>query len=218
MDEILDNQKEILPMVDKIGVLMPQAIFENESNIIKKISKIREMGVLHATIQNLGQIPLLEGFSIHAGLGLNIANSQSVEVLEKIGFCDFIVSAECCLKTISKIKKKIPLGAVVFGKLPLMVSRNCPINKSCKKCGNNSFLKDRKGKLFPVRCQNMRHTIFNSDVLWMADRQKELENVDFEVLKFTVETKNQVKNITQNFIQNVNLEGNYTRGLYYRGF
>lgn len=218
MDEILDNEREILPIINKIGILMPQVSFENESNIIHKINKIKKMGVLHATIQNLGQIPLLEGFSIHAGLGLNIANSQSAQVLEKIGFCDFIVSAECCLKTISKIAKKIPLGAVAFGRLALMVSRNCPINKSCKKCGNNSCLKDRKGKLFPVRCQNKCHTIFNSDVLWMADRQRELENVDFEVLKFTVETKSQAKTITKNFIQNAKPDNNYTRGLYYRGF
>ena len=218
MDEILDNQREILPIVKKVGILMPQVSFEKQSNIIQKINKIKKMGVLHATIQNLGQIPLLEGFSIHAGLGLNIANSQSVQVLESIGFCDFIVSAECCLKTISKIAKKIPLGAVVFGRLPLMVSRNCPINKSCKKCGNNSCLKDRKGKLFPVRCQNKCHTIFNSDVLWMADRQKELENVDFEVLKFTIETKSQAKTIAKNFIQNAKPKSNYTRGLYYRGF
>ena len=218
MDEILDNQREILPIVKKVGILMPQVSFEKQSNIIQKINKIKKMGVLHATIQNLGQIPLLEGFSIHAGLGLNIANSQSVQVLESIGFCDFIVSAECCLKTISKIAKKIPLGAVVFGRLPLMVSRNCPISKSCKECGNNSCLKDRKGKLFPVRCQNKCHTIFNSDVLWMADRQKELENVDFEVLKFTIETKSQAKTIAQNFIQNAKPKSNYTRGLYYRGF
>ena len=218
MDEILNNAEKILPIVNKIGILMPQAIFERESSVVEKIEKIKRMGVFHATIQNLGQIPLLNGFIIHAGLALNVANSESVGFLKSIGFSDFIVSAECCLKTISKISKKIPMGAMAFGRLPLMVSRNCPIDFGCKRCDGQSNLRDRKGKIFPVRCQNMCHTIFNSDILWMADREGELENVDFEVLKFTVEDKNQAKNIVKKFIQNVKLSKNYTRGLYYRGF
>lgn len=217
IDELFDNAQKIGHFIDKIGILMPQTMFGRESDLIYKIDFLKKVGVKHATLQNLGQIPLLHGFIIHGGFSLNIANSESIDFLDSVGFSDFIVSTECCLETISKLHKKIPLGIVAAGRLPLMVSRNCPVNISCDICKNSSTLLDRKGKLFPVRCGKDCYKIFNSDVLWMADRQRELKNVEFEVLKFTVEDKFETEKTIEGFIQRVKLDKNYTRGLCYRG-
>ena len=196
---------------------MPQTMFGRESDLILKIDFLKKLGVRHATVQNLGHIPLLNDFVLHGGFSLNIANSESVEFLDSVGFNDFIVSTECSLETISTIRKKMSLGIIAAGRLPLMVSRNCPVNVSCDVCRHSSNLLDRKGKLFPVRCYKDCYKIFNSDVLWMADRQRELKNVDFEVLKFTIEDKSEAEMTIKNFIQKVKLTNNYTRGLYYRG-
>lgn len=217
IDELFDNYEKIGSLVDKIGILMPQTMFGRESDLILKIDFLKKLGVRHATVQNLGHIPLLNDFVLHGGFSLNIANSESVEFLDSVGFNDFIVSTECRLETVAKIHKKIPLGIIAAGRLPLMVSRNCPVNVSCDVCRHSSNLLDRKGKLFPVRCYKDCYKIFNSDVLWMADRQRELKNVDFEVLKFTIEDKSEAEMTIKNFIQKVKLTNNYTRGLYYRG-
>ncbi len=217
IDELFDNSEKIGSLVDKIGILMPQTMFGRESDLIYKIDFLKKLGVRHATVQNLGHIPLLNDFVLHGGFSLNIANSESVKFLDSVGFNDFIVSTECSLETVAKIHKKIPLGIIAAGRLPLMVSRNCPVNISCDKCRHSSTLLDRKGKLFPVRCGKDCYKIFNSDILWMADRQRELKNVDFGVMKFTIESKDEAEITAQNFVQKVKLNNNYTRGLYYRG-
>ncbi len=217
IDELFDNSEKIGSLVDKIGILMPQTMFGRESDLIGKIDFLKKLGVRHATVQNLGHVPLLNDFVLHGGFSLNIANSESVKFLDSVGFNDFIVSTECSLETISTICKKTPLGIIAAGRLPLMVSRNCPVNISCDECRYSSNLLDRKGKLFPVRCGKDCYKIFNSDVLWMADRQHELKNIDFGVLKFTIEDKNEAEIVTENFIQKVKLKSDYTRGLYYRG-
>lgn len=217
IDELFDHANKIGSLVEKIGVLMPQTMFGRESDLVYKLDFLKKLGVKHATVQNLGQIPLLNDFIIHGGFSLNITNSESVNFLESVGFNDFIVSTECRLETISKIRRNIPLGMIAAGRLPLMVSRNCPVNISCNMCKNASSLLDRKGKLFPVRCKEDCYNIFNSNVLWMGDRQSELTNVDFKVLKFTIEDKNEVENMIKNFIHSVKLDDCYTRGLYYKG-
>lgn len=217
IDELFDNVEKVVDSINKIGILMPQTMFGRESDLIYKIDYLKKLGVKHATVQNLGHIPLLDGFILHGGFSLNIANSESVDFLNSVGFNDFIVSVECGLETIAKIRKKMPLGIMAAGRLPLMVSRNCPVNISCDQCRHSSSLLDRKGKLFPVRCGKDCYKIFNSDVLWMADRQRELKNVDFEVVKFTIENENEAEKTVQNFIHKVKLNHNYTRGLYYRG-
>ena len=51
----------------------------------------------------------------------------------------------------------------------------------------------------------------------MGDRQSELKNVDFKVLKFTIENKNEAEKIVEKFIHKEKLSKNYTRGLYYKG-
>lgn len=217
IDELFDHANKMGSLVEKIGILMPQTMFGRESDLVYKLDFLKKLGVKHATVQNLGQIPLLNNFVIHGGFSLNIANSESVDFLESVGFNDFIVSTECRLETISKIHRNIPLGIIAVGRLPLMVSRNCPVNSSCDVCKNSSNLLDRKGKLFPVRCGKDCHKIFNSNIWWMGDRQNELTNVDFKVLKFTIENKIEVENIVENFIHKVKLSGRYTRGLYYKG-
>ncbi len=217
IDELFDNADKIGNLVKKIGILMPQTMFGRESELAYKIDFLKKLGVRHATVQNLGQIDLLSDFILHGGFSLNIANSESVDFLSSAGFNDFIVSTECRLETIATICKKISLGIIVSGRLPLMVSRNCPVNVRCDICKNSSNLLDRKGKLFPVRCGNDCYKIFNSNVLWMGDRQSELKNVDFKVLKFTIENKNEAEKTVEKFIHKEKLSKNYTRGLYYKG-
>ena len=217
IDELFDNANKIGNLVEKIGILMPQTMFGRESELVYKIDFLKKLGVRHATVQNLGQIDLLDDFIVHGGFSLNIANSESVDFLNSVGFNDFIVSTECSLETVATICKKIPLGIIAAGRLPLMVSRNCPVNVSCDICKNSSKLLDRKGKLFPVRCGKDSYKIFNSNVLWVGDRQSELKNVDFKVLKFTVENKSEAEKTVEQFIHKEELNKNYTRGLYYKG-
>lgn len=217
IDEIIKYESKLQPIIHKICVLMPQTMFNSEREIKSKLEKLTTMGVKHATVQNLGQLPLLNNFILHGGSSLNITNSKSANLLKRLGFMDFIVSVECLLKTIKRIRSNIPIGMLAAGRVPLMVSRNCPIDRDCIECSNKSALYDRKGKKFPVRCKDGIFKIFNANMLWMGDKQEELENLDFATIKFTIESTIEAKSLVEKFKQQVKFDGNYTRGLYYRG-
>ena len=78
-----------------------------------------------------------------------------------------------------------------------MHTRNCPVKngKSCRECGGKSFLRDRKGIEFPVRCTNGFPELFKSRPIYMADRMSEVKNADFVLLEFTTEDKEQISSV-----------------------
>ena len=105
------------------------------------------------------------------------------------------------------------LGAVVYGRLPLMLTRNCPIRNEvgCQKC--TGHLIDRTGRTLPVACSKDYVEVLNSDVLYMGDRLSELPRADFGLVMLTDEDAQQ----TVYAVSGKKPGGNITRGLYYRG-
>ena len=107
---------------------------------------------------------------------------------------------------------------MAYGRIPLMLTRNCPVKNrlTCAECGKSSFLVDRMGVEFPVRCKNGCSYIFNSRHLWLADKQSDIRNCDFVLLYFTTETKEQAEKVVADFISGKTADGEFTRGLYYK--
>ena len=108
---------------------------------------------------------------------------------------------------------------MAYGKIPLMMTRNCPVkNKlTCAECGKKSFLVDRMGVEFPVICKNGCSYILNSRPLWLGDKQGDIRNCDYALLYFTTETKSEAADVIRNFIGRKSADGDFTRGLYYKG-
>ena len=151
------------------------------------------------------------GFKVFGDFGLNIFNSESAAM-----FNSPIISFEATLEQISKINAD-DKGVIAYGYLPLMITRNCPIKNhlGCSQCTGK--LTDRKGFDFSVLCSKYPCVeILNSTVLYMGDRQNEI-NADFLHFYFTTETKSQVEKTISSFESGVPLDEKYTRGLYYRG-
>ena len=59
--------------------------------------------------------------------------------------------------------------------------------------------------------------ILNSRPVFMADRLSEIKNNDFLFFNFTVETKDEVKRIMESYYNEKSPDGDFTRGLLYRG-
>jgi putative protease len=78
-------------------------------------------------------------------------------------------------------------------------------------------LTDRLGVQFPIVCSGGFSQILNSRPIYMADRLREIKNVDYMVLYFTLESKSQCADIMQAYKEAKKPEGEFTRGLYYRG-
>lgn len=198
---------------NRAGVEIPRGLFGMESELKKRLERLRKIGVKNALCSNLGAYKTAQemGFRVFGDFGLNIFNSESAAM-----FNSPIISFEATLEQISKIS--VPdKGVITYGRLPLMITRNCPIKNhlGCSQCTGK--LTDRKGFDFPVLCSKYPCVeILNSTVLYMGDRQNEI-NADFLHFYFTTETKSQVEKIISSFESGAPLDEKYTRGLYYRG-
>lgn len=198
---------------NRAGVEIPRGLFGMEPQLKKRLERLRKIGVKNALCSNLGAYKTAQemGFRVFGDFGLNIFNSISAAM-----FNSPIISFEATLEQISKINAD-DKGVIAYGYLPLMITRNCPIKNhlGCSQCTGK--LTDRKGFDFPVLCSKYPCVeILNSTVLYMGDRQNEI-NADFLHFYFTTESKSQVEKIISSFESGAPLDEKYTRGLYYRG-
>ena len=93
----------------------------------------------------------------------------------------------------------LPVGALVYGRLPLMLLRNCPAKArhGCRACKQDRTLVDRKGVAFPLVCQNGCADLLNSVPLYLADRADAFCPLSFWVLHMTTESTNEVVRLTE---------------------
>ena len=185
-------------------------------------NRLYVMGFRHALIRNVGQIALLKemGYTLHGDFALNLANGHALETLSK-DLCDGTLSFELTLREIRNIPKPFPCGMIVYGRLPLMQTKNC-ILQNIGDCRHKEggILTDRTGRQFPVECDyDCQNTVFNSTPLYLADRNREWQEtgVSFGRLLFTTETPQEIAAVIDAYTHGLKSTQEYTRGLYYRG-
>lgn len=206
-----------------LGIEIFAGMFGREEQIRQNLKKAKENGITNALVNNIGAIPLCKefNFTIHGGFRLNVMNTESVNFFEKLGVSDLTVSFELTLMQINALGGNLKTGAIVYGRLPLMLTRNCPgvnsATKTCAECGGLGYITDRKEISFPYKCSGGCTQIYNSVPLYMGDRLKEIKSTDFNVMLFTTETAEQ-KLYALNCVKYQNkFTGGHTRGLYYKG-
>lgn len=200
------------------GVMLPRGAFGNAQELCEKLKKSSAKYVLCNTVDAVA-IAENAGKEIIGGPFLNIYNSISLSQLKAFGIGETTLSYELTLAQIASLKSDVQRGVVVYGRIPLMLTRNCPVKngKSCSACKGKSSLTDRKGIEFPVRCQNSFSELLNSRPVYMLDRLDEIKNTDFNMLVFTTEEKAEVRDILNSYKNSKSASGEFTRGLYYRG-
>ena len=137
-----------------------------------------------------------------------------------MGINKILLSPELTLAQAQTIGGDAPRGVFAYGRLPLMLTRNCPQKngKSCAECKRMGKLTDRRGIEFPIDCRSGCSEILNSVPVYMADRLSEIRNMDFMLLYFTNESKEKTSLVIQDYIKGSKKpHGEFTRGLLYRG-
>ena len=203
------------------SVEIPRAFFGNSEKFREMLKAAQANGAQKAvagTIDGM-KLALDEGMPFEAGFGMNIFNTQALAMLEEYGALGALVSPELTLRQISALGGKIKRGVLAYGSLPLMLTRNCPVKTAtdCAACKGRSHLTDRMGIDFPVICSNGCSELLNSRPVYLADRQSEIHNVDYILLYFTNETRGECERIIDAYKKEKPPEGEFTRGLYYRG-
>lgn len=222
LDEVLRHAAELdKSLLPKIAVSLPRVVFgDDAAQLTERLNECRRMGIEHLSVGNLGGVHLGRqlGFTLHGEFGLNIANEGCLQEYEKLGLADCLLSFELSLSRAKAVGGLLPRGLLIYGRLPLMVTRNCPIRLSgCRDCKGFGTLTDRKKEVFEVRCSGRKYSeIFNSRPVYLADRMEELSGFDYGLLYFTSEGPKQVDRILREYTMLHEPMEQITRGLYYR--
>lgn len=222
LDEVLRHAAELdKGLLPKLAVSLPRVVFgDDAAQLTERLNECRRMGIEHLSVGNLGGVYLGRqlGFTLHGEFGLNIANEGCLQEYEKLGLADCLLSFELSLSRAKAVGGLLPRGLLIYGRLPLMVTRNCPIRLSgCRDCKGFGTLTDRKKEVFEVRCSGRKYSeIFNSRPVYLADRMEELSGFDYGLLYFTSEGPKQVDRILREYTILHEPMEQITRGLYYR--
>ncbi len=208
-----------------VGVVLPRVAWDRELPELKgQLRACREAGATEALAGHLGQTTLIRdlGFTPRAGLGIPVFNAQALKELKRLGFTSATASFELKLAQIRDMSKDLPLEAVVYGRLPLMLTENCIIKNRAGHCAcdGENVLTDRKGERFPVlKAPGCRSEIFNGRKLFLADRP-DWQRVGLSCARLMFTTENPwecVQALERYQGKGQWAPGAFTRGLYYRG-
>lgn len=196
-------------------IISPPRFIVDEEKLSARLSELKNLGISRILCHTIdgAAVGKALGFTLHGSFTMNVFNSYSAEYLQNLGFEDCVISPEMTLDQLENIHTALPLGALIYGRLPLMLTRNCPIKNEigCKNCTGS--LIDRTSRKLPVACSKDYVEILNSDILCMADRADKFKNTAFLALLL----HNEDKNGTIAAIQGKKPADSVTRGLYYRG-
>lgn len=204
-----------------VALEIPRGMFGMENAVQNRLLSASEAGITDVWAGNLGAAELGKelGLTVHGGFSLNITNSAAIAWYSELGLADAELSFELTLQQAAAIGGELRRGLLLYGRLPLMLTRNCPAANAggCKNCKNTPVLTDRRGIHFPVQCYDACSEVLNSVPLYMADRLNEVRNQDFGVLRFSTETTKETEKIIDQYLSGAPCPDEFTRGLYYRG-
>lgn len=212
----------------RLAAVLPRVIHGAEQGrIISQLDGAYELGVRHVLLGNLGQISLAKsrGFAACGDFGLNVYNSRTMNCLRDQGLASATVSFEMTLPQIRDLSKAVPTEAIVYGRLPLMITENCLIRNRTGHCACTSGpvkLRDRKGEEFPILRDGdtCRSVILNGKKLYWLDRLEDWRGLGLHALRllFTTENPREVDQILRACTTGAPFDpGAATRGLYLRG-
>lgn len=219
LGNLIRNTEKLLKIRDKIIAEPPRFIFDEEA-LKKDLKLIKSLGFNHLMCTNVAYLYTGKelGFRLHGDFGLNAGNSVAAEVLSETGAEDITLSFELRSSQAEKITCHSDTGIIAYGKLPLMLTVNCPVKNSvgCGRCRHT--VRDRTGRSFRVMCTEGYTEIFNSDAIYLADKPETYGNMDFITLYFTDENEKQIKKIFTDYTEgSSSAPSGITRGLYFRG-
>lgn len=205
-----------------IGAEIPRALFSREQIVIKNLRRLKALGIKDVLCNNLAAVYIAkaEGMTIHGGFGLNFTNTLDLLWAEEYGFADTELSFEIKTGQIERLGGDLPRGIVSYGYIPVMLTRNCP-NKSadikCSKCNGVSKMKDRLDKSFIFYCDGYATEILNTVPLDAVDLAENLNGIDFETFRFSVENYVEKVESFPDFTGFRQKTAKKTHGLYLRG-
>lgn len=214
--------------------LMLPRIFRTEARqyFLKNMDTLRDAGfdaLGVASMEEPGfikeQLPQMKQYFDH---GMYVFNRLAGETMREYGADRVTIPVELNSREIAEAK--VPGELIIYGYLPMMVSAQC-IKRTTEGCTRKPellYLKDRKGKSFPVRnqCRFCCNTIYNESPLSLKGMAEEVSGLSPVALRlnFTIEDKKTTESVLEAFYGEYAEgtkpkppSGNFTRGHFKRG-
>ena len=203
---------------------LPRVMFGKlEEDTARRIAATQDTGFAGYEVSNIAHLRLCRGLPMSGSFGLNITNQLAAQFYADNGLGSMLILPEVKDSDISTIApthngRPVPTGVLVYGHMPLMITRACPLQNihDCAHCDKTGVLTDRKAKKFPVRCGLGVRTIYNPIPIYMGDKPGAL-TVDYGVAYFTLESREEAAKILEMIRTHAPFEGDFTRGLYFKG-
>lgn len=188
-----------------------------------------EPTVENVCVQSGAAVRFYEKYSRYGGMRLNVFNSQTANAFSELKM--LTLSPELNLHEISELLKHtdMPAEVIGYGRLPLMMMKNCPI-KAAGYCANGKsdyVLRDRKNEEFPIICtKDCRAVLLNSKPIYTADKLEDLIKTGINSIRlvFTVESGEKCREIISEYQAVIGgksakkpPENQFTRGHFFRG-
>ena len=203
---------------------LPRVMFGAlEQDTARRIAATQDAGFAGYEVSNIAHLRLCRGLPMTGGFGLNITNNVAAQFYAEQGLSSLLILPEVKDSDIASIAptrngKPVPTGVMIYGHMPLMLTRACPLQNihDCAHCDKTGVLTDRKAKKFQVRCGLGVRTIYNPVPIYMGDKPGALA-VDYGVAYFTLESREEAAQILDSIRTHAPFEGDFTRGLYFKG-
>ena len=203
---------------------LPRVMFGAlEQDTARRIAATQDAGFAGYEVSNIAHLRLCRGLPMTGGFGLNITNNAAAQFYAEQGLSSLLILPEVKDSDIASIAparngKPVPTGVMIYGHMPLMLTRACPLQNihDCAHCDKTGVLTDRKAKKFPVRCGLGVRTIYNPVPIYMGDKPGALA-VDYGVAYFTLESREDAAQVLDSIRTHAPFEGDFTRGLYFKG-
>ena len=228
------------------GVMIPPVVFDREVDMVmRRLSAVLCEGARHLMVGNVCHIPMVEELLarlsqvprhevvLHGDFRLNVCNPMSAEGFLNMGLADVLMSPELTLPRMRDMAEVYgsACGAMVYGRIPLMLLEKCAIrglyaeggvSSPCGKAGeacvvcsqNKAQMVDRKGVKFPIlRTYPHRNVVYNSRPLSMTDRGMALDKAHIanRHMIFSVETPREVSAVLSATRDGTPLQGEVSR-------
>ena len=184
------------------------------------LARLAALGLRECAVSNPAGIRLCReaGLGMYGEASLGILNSLSLRQYGALGLSGADLSFESPLPNLRRVRG-MPRGMAVYGKLPLMSFRSCPLRggNGCGGCPGGGTLTDRTGESFPVQCHQRQYSVMlNPRPLYMGDLRQEIPEGMGVSFYFTDETAAECLEAVRRFDQGLPWPGPFTRALYRR--
>lgn len=195
--------------------LIPQLSLVVEDGSCQRVVKsLKDLNLETVMVGEYGMLGVLKDhFKVLTDHAFNTNNVLNLSALADLGVAGSTLSYEITGSQIRKLAKHspLPLEAVVFTRIPLMITKHCPIKTHyqsdvgpCKGkyCKVPHGLRDRKGKIMPlVRTGKCKIEILNHEHLIWLKKLNELvaSGISRFRLEFTTESEEEMRAAIQAF-------------------